>query len=66
VDVSGGSQTAVLDTASIQRDRQKTAVIDVGPQDARSDLFLGLLGTQIPGQTLPPRQESYRVLYKQE
>jgi hypothetical protein len=66
VDVSGGSQTAVLDTSSLQRDRQKTAIIDVGPQSSRNDLFLGFEGQELPGITLPPRQESYKILYKQE
>jgi hypothetical protein len=66
VDVSGGAQTAVLDTSSIQRDRQKTAIIDVGPQDARSDLYLGEEGEDLNDTPAPPRQQSYRVLYKQE
>jgi hypothetical protein len=66
VEVSGGTQTAVLDTASMQRDREKTAVIDVGPEGAKTDLFLGFPAQDVPGQAAPPRQHSYRILYQQE
>jgi hypothetical protein len=64
VETSGGTEGAVIDTAAIQRDRGKSAVVDVGPMWSRRNDIPALNDLQASeGLTLPDRDLSYRILW---
>jgi len=63
VTASGGTAGAMVDTARIERDRSKTAIVDVGPLWARRDVSASSDLLASFGLSVPDRSMSYRILW---